>query len=305
MTNTRHITVAFAAILVVLTATSVGLQIVRDRLPMPHRATARYLYLQSDTAVKRLALAFQMLAADLYWIRTIQHYGADRLAKGGGAKYELLYPLLDITTTLDPRFTIAYRFGAIFLAEPYPGGPGRPDRAIALLEKGMKAEPTKWQYGLDIGFVHYWQFGDAATAARWFQNASALPRAPNWLRPLAATLLAQGGDRGSSRFLWQQLRDSTDQDWLRALAERRLLQLQALDQIDQLEALVRRFNERAEPGPITWERLVGAGALPSVPLDPAGAPYELNAWWGTVTVSQQSALYPLPVEPKAGRPREP
>ena len=34
--------------------------------------------------------------------------------------YPLLYPLLDITTTLDPRFNIAYRFGAIFLAEPYP-----------------------------------------------------------------------------------------------------------------------------------------------------------------------------------------
>ena len=52
--------------------------------------------------------------------------------------YPLLYPLLDLTTTLDPRFNIAYRFGAIFLAEPYPGGPGRPDLAIALLEKGLR-----------------------------------------------------------------------------------------------------------------------------------------------------------------------
>ena len=46
--------------------------------------------------------------------------------------YTLLYPLLDLTTTLDPRFTVAYRFGAIFLAEPYPGRtrPARPgDRA--------------------------------------------------------------------------------------------------------------------------------------------------------------------------------
>ena len=34
--------------------------------------------------------------------------------------YPLLYPLLDLTTTLDPRFNIAYRFGAVFLAEPYP-----------------------------------------------------------------------------------------------------------------------------------------------------------------------------------------
>ena len=30
--------------------------------------------------------------------------------------------MLDLTTTLDPRFNIAYRFGAIFLAERYPAG---------------------------------------------------------------------------------------------------------------------------------------------------------------------------------------
>ena len=51
--------------------------------------------------------------------------------------YPLLYPLLDLTTTLDPVFNIAYRFGSIFLAEPYPGGAGRPDLAITLLEKGL------------------------------------------------------------------------------------------------------------------------------------------------------------------------
>ena len=45
-------------------------------------------------------------------------------AHRGSDEYQLLYPLLDITTTLDPHFNIAYRFGAIFLSEPYPGGAG-------------------------------------------------------------------------------------------------------------------------------------------------------------------------------------
>ena len=48
------------------------------------------------------------------------------------SKYQLLYPLLDHATTLDPYFTIAYRFGAIFLSDALsrwgrPAGPG--DRA--------------------------------------------------------------------------------------------------------------------------------------------------------------------------------
>jgi hypothetical protein len=111
---------AFAAALTLLMAASIGLQVARDRLPVERRATERYLLVPSDTLLARLTVAFQTLAADVYWLRTIQHYGGDRLAKGGGGKYELLYPLLEITTTLDPRFTIAYRFGAIFLAEPFP-----------------------------------------------------------------------------------------------------------------------------------------------------------------------------------------
>jgi hypothetical protein len=298
MTSDRRIPVAFAAALAALMTASVGLQVVRDRLPVERRDVQRLLYVRSDSILKRLTVAFQTLAADVYWIRTIQHYGGDRLAKGGGAKYELLYPLLDITTTLDPRFTIAYRFGAIFLAEAWPGGPQRPDLSIALLTKGMKAEPRKWQYVMDIGFVHYWQLGDVATAAQWFKRASEIPGAPNWLRPLAGTILVQGGDRASSRFLWQQLRDSADQEWLRVLAERRLVQLQALDVADRIQEVATRYASQTDP-PYSWERLVRAGAMPGVPLDPAGAPYALGPWSAVVRVAPQSPLQPMPTEPPA------
>src|SRR5206468_7151941 len=134
--------------------------------------------------------------------------------------YELLYPLLDLTTTLDPRFNIAYRFGAIFLAEPYPGGAGRPDLAIALLEKGLRERPDKWEYMQDIGFVHYWWRHDYPAAAAWFRRAGEAPGGPWWLRSLAATTLAQGGDRQSSRLIWESLRES-DNAWLRREADRR------------------------------------------------------------------------------------
>ena len=300
MRPVRGATPVFGLVLAALMAASVGLQVARDRRFPQRQQLDRYLYVRSDTALRRLTLAFQALAADVYWIRAIQHYGGDRLSQDGRALYELLYPLLDITTTLDPRFTIAYRFGAIFLAEPYPGGPGRPDQAIALLRKGLQADPAKWQYALDAGFIHYWQLGDYQTAASWFQRAADVPGAPGWLTPLAATTLAQGGDRASSRLLWTQLRNSADQEWLRTTAERRLVQLDALDQIDQLERIVRRFAGQAETGPLTWERLIQAGTLRGIPLDPTGTPYVLNPWWGIVQVADDSPLQPMPVEPPAG-----
>lgn len=273
-------------------AAAIAVQIVRDeRYPLAQRETERILYVRSGAALKRIALEFDTAAADMYWIRALQHYGGDRLARQRGRKYELLYPLLDITTTLDPYFTIAYRFGAIFLSEAYPGGPGRPDLAVALLRKGLAAQPGKWQYYMDAGFVYYWHFRDFKTAAGWFRRAAGQPNAPNWLEPLAATMLIRGGDRVSARFLWQQMLQS-DEPWLRRNARRRLAQIDAMDQIERLEQIVRRFTPTG--GRYAWDVLIRQRVLSGVPIDPAGTSYEIDPATGDVAVSTRSELFPMP-----------
>jgi tetratricopeptide (TPR) repeat protein len=282
--------------IVAIMSAAITAQIVRDRTYRGReRDTERILYVQSGEAARRIALDFDSLAADVYWIRAIQHYGGDRLVAVRARKYELLYPLLDLTTTLDPYFTIAYRFGAIFLSEPAPGGPGRPDQAIRLLEKGLAAQPRKWQYFHDIAFVHYWHLRDFKTAAEWFQRAADQPDSPNWLRPLAAGMLTAGNDRASARLLWSQILDS-DQDWLRKTAARSLQQLDTLDLIDQLQAVVRRFPPA--PGiPYSWDDYVKRGILRLAPYDPTNTPLEIDAASGTITVSRSSPLYPMPSLP--------
>jgi tetratricopeptide (TPR) repeat protein len=270
------------------------------------------LYLTSAPLVSHLTEGFHALAADLYWIRAIQYYGGARRRLSGEQElgllpptalkadvsdYDALYSFLDLTTALDPRFTIAYRFGAIFLSEPYPGGPGRPDQAIELLEKGLKAQPDKWVYMEDIGFVYYWSRHEYDTAAKWFDRAADVSGAPWWLRSLAATTLAQGGDRQSSRMMWQSIRDSTDVDWLRGEAERRLEQLTALDQIDRLQPRVDAYARQTGTEPDGWIPMVRDRALPGIPTDPTGTPYSLRG--GRVRVAQSSPLYPPPDEPAA------
>lgn len=284
--------VAVAGVIGCLSA-AVGLQIARDRIHAGEtRETERILYVRSGEAAKRLALDFDALWADVYWIRAIQHYGGERLASARDRKYELLFPLVDLTTTLDPYFTIAYRFGAIFLSEAAPGGPGRPDQAIALLRKGYAAQPGKWQYLHDIGFVYYWHYRDFKTAAMWFERAADLPDSPTWLRPLAASVLGAGNDRASARFLWNQILQS-EEEWLKRTAERSLRQLDALDAIDQLQAIARRFPP--PPGqPYSWESLVRRGILRGIPADPAGTPFDIDAATGAVSLSASSPLHPLP-----------
>jgi tetratricopeptide (TPR) repeat protein len=286
-----------AALVVALLAGSVGLQVVRDRTRPPETARDAVLYVPSGAVLQRLALSYDAVLADLYWIRALLHFGGTRLAEGRPKKYEVLYPLLSIATTLDPHFNIAYRFGAFFLSEPPPGGPGRPDQAIALLERGLAARPGKWQYMQDIGFVHYWWRRDYAEAARWFKRAADQPGAPWWLRSLAANTLAEGGDRRASRALWTALAESSDNDWLRREAARRLKQLDTLDAIDQVQAIVQRHIARGGDVPYTWEALVRAGLLRGVPTDATGTPLELGPYTGRITLPETSPLWPLPSEP--------
>ena len=276
-----------------LFASAVALQIARDRAYPRQQAQERaLLYVRSPEALRRIALSFDALAADVYWIRALQHYGGDRRAVGKTRKYELLYPLLDLATSLDPYFTIAYRFGAIFLSEPYPGGAGRPDQAVTLLRKGIAAQPTKWQYYHDIAFVHYWQLRDLQAAAMWFRRAASQPGAPNWLEPVAASMLMRGGDRAAARFLFQQILQS-EEAWLRRSAARSLQQVDTLDAIDQLRPIVQ--SNPPPPGqPYSWQWLIRRGLLAGIPADATRTALDIDPRNGAISVAKTSELHPMP-----------
>jgi hypothetical protein len=148
----------------------------------------------------------------------------------------------------------------------------------------------------DIGFVHYWWRHDYRAAAEAFDRASKVPGAPWWLRSLAATTLAEGGDRRSSRLMWESIRQSAEIEWLKNDAERRLKQLDALDFIDQLQSIVDDYA-RATGKPLTdWMPLIDAGRIPGRPLDPTKTPYDIVN--GRVRLSMKSPLFPLPLEPQ-------
>jgi len=288
-----------AVVIVLLLATVIGLQAARERLGsdlVPPEISAHLLYVRSPAFLSRAALSYRSLVADVYWVRTIQHYGGTKLSTDVNKSYDLLFPLLDLTTSLDPHFNVAYRFGAIFLAEPPPGGPGRPDQAIALLEKGIAAQPDRWEFVQDVGFVYYWWEHDYAKAAEWFRKASEMPNAPNWMAGMAAVTLAQGGNRQSSRVLWQEMLRNPEAEWIAAQAKFRLAQLDALDQIEALEKVVTAYAKRTGTPPRDWSEVVRAGLLRGIPVDPERHPYRLDPQAGRVELDPKSPLNPLPTE---------
>jgi len=290
---------AFLISLILMMTVAIAIQVVRDRSFAYSTVDRPVLYVTSPEVMRRAALSYDTLLADVYWIRALQHYGGERVKPDSERNYDLLYPLLDVATTLDPRFSIGYRFGAIFLAEPHPGGAGRPDQAIALLKKGIAFNPAKWDYYHDIGFIYYWNLHDYQSAADWFARGGNVPGAPFWLKSYAAVMLTRGGDRQASRVMWTQIGQNEESEWLRRMAQLRLAQLDALDQIDILTQRVGEFTRRTGQRARSWEQLAAARAVGGLPLDPSGTPYTLDPQTGRVGVARDSDLWPLPTEPAA------
>jgi hypothetical protein len=273
-----------------LFAASVFLQRRIDERMGTFRAQEDVIYLWSGKHVKRLVPGFEGLAADIYWLRTVQYFGGQRLfAKD--KRFELLEPLVEITTTLDERFEIAYRYGAIFLSEAPPVGAGRPKSGVALLEKGVAANPNAWRLRQDLGFFIHLFLGDDARAAEILNEAADIPGAAYWLRTLAADILARGGNRAASRRMWQQMYEQAEGDFIKTNAAEHLRILDALDQADRLTEAVKAYERRTGRKPARLEDLLGSGLRPANLVDPSGVPLEYDPASGVVTVSKKSMLW--------------
>lgn len=279
-----------AAALAMAAATAVPfLQARVDGALGAYRAQDEVLYLWNGGQVKRLVPGFEQLAADIYWLRTVQYFGGER-AFAAEKRFELLYPLIDITTTLDPRMEIAYRYGSVFLAEPRPTGAGRPDLGVAVLERGVANNPSSWRLHQELGFFHFVYRNDAKRAAEVLIEASKIPGAAFWLRSLAAELLGKGGERDIARRMWREMYEQAEEGAIKENARIHLMILDALDLVDHLNDAVTTFTLREGRVPRSLEELRAAG-LVRVPLvDPSGVPFVYDASTGRVTVSRASRL---------------
>ncbi len=268
-----------------------------DRFGGGYRAQEEALYLWSGEQVRRLAPGFEGLAADIYWLRTVQYFGGERLF-AANKRFELLHPLIDITTTLDPRLEIAYRYGAIFLCEPPPVGAGRPREGVAVLEKGVRNQPTSWSLRWYYGLFHFLFLGDARRAAQILHEAARLPGAPFWLDLLAADTLGYGGERARARRMWQQMYEQAELGVIKNNARRRLRVYDSLDEADRLTALVARFSQRTGRHPHALDELRAAGLANGPFKDAGGVPFIYDEKTGKVGISHESPMW-IPHPPRS------
>jgi tetratricopeptide (TPR) repeat protein len=231
------------------------------------------LYIPSAKTLKRMSLGYNGLLADIYWTRAVQYFGARHRARS--QDYHLLYPLLEITTELDPHLIVAYRFGGTFLAQNPPDGAGQPAQAIELIEKGIKENPDDWKLYYDLGFVYAMNLGNYQAAANAFERGSRLPHTHPFLKVMAAQMALHGSDLQTARMLWQETYNNTEDPGIKSNARLHLEALEVDETVPKLEELVRQYKEKTGIQPTSFFPLIEAGMLRRVPTDPLGKPYKL------------------------------
>lgn len=205
------------AVTAVLLAAALPLRDALERHTLPPDDAELALF-PTGSWVRPLAFGRTHLAADLTWLEAIQYYGKHRETD---RRYPYTRTLFETLTRLDPRFENAYVFGALILAEDS----GNLEAALALLKRGIRENPESWLLVFEYGFTLYLHGNDPEGAAVYFERASRMAGAPDWVKRLAAYSAKKAGRREMAIRLWSEIYRQTDNDEIRRVAREYLREL--------------------------------------------------------------------------------
>jgi tetratricopeptide (TPR) repeat protein len=246
------------------------------------------LVLRSGALLKAMSLEYAPLVADVYWTRAVQYYG-NKLATRQNT-IDLLWPFLDVTTTLDPHLIIAYRFGSTFLSEPPPAGAGKPQLGIELLQRGINENPEYWRFYEDLGFIYYFHLKDYTKAASVFLEGSKRPGALIWMKTFAARIAEKGETPETSTMLWSEIYGSTNDPAIKKNAKIHLQLLRAQADCAALNRVAAEYEKRNGRHPSNMRDLIAPGLLPGPAVDPEGFVYSFDAE-GKAQINPASPLF--------------
>jgi tetratricopeptide (TPR) repeat protein len=298
MMNDRTKTLALGLVVVIGMTCAVLLVRRIDTLRPPEDPNAidESLYLDGKTA-RRISLGFNGLAADWYWMRSLQYVGRKIINDSdvpidnlGLLNLKLLAPLLDTATTLDPEFQDPYEYAAIVLPAI------NVNDAIRITKKGIDANPNAWRLYHHLGYI-YWQQHDYQAASEMYGRGAQIEGAPPWMEAMKAKMAADGGSRSTAREIYTRMYDQSADEKVKDMARKRLLQLDSLDQRDGLRKLFAAYQARTGKCPQTWKEsepvfraLPIVGDAAGAPLDPTGVPYVLRAGACEVELDPKSEI---------------
>lgn len=148
-------------------------------------------YLPPPTIVKDLSMGLRVQFSDSFWLRAVQDfdYCDQKINKSECQGKSWLFQVLDLVTDLDPKFEESFFYGGLALTiiiSDYEG-------ASKIFDKGVAQFPKTWELNYAAGYHSMIEEKNYEKASQRYL-AAAENGAPSWVRVLAGTLAAKGGD---------------------------------------------------------------------------------------------------------------
>ena len=217
----------------------------RSRPPLPDDYADSDLNMDGSR-LKGFAFGAEGLIADWYYMRSLQYVGDKLLNRTSETiniddlrdlNPRLLFPMLENATDLDPHFIGAYSYGAIVLPAIDPG------KAIDLAAKGIVHNPNEWRLYQHLGYI-FWKLGQYDKASEVYEKGSQVAGAQPFMKMMAASMKTKGGSRETSRLIYREMLENSDDEQVRITAERRLNELDSLDERETIDKTLSDFKEK-------------------------------------------------------------
>jgi hypothetical protein len=168
----------------------------------------KLLYIPSGKYLDPAVMGYNQFAADILWLKALSYFGSHALSD---RVYTWLPNLLEAVTTLDPFWEFPFHFAGVVLSVE-----GKLlDEANRIVKKGMEFHPNTWQLPFYVGFNFFHEKNNPVCGAKYIFQASSYPKAPAYLKPLAARLSNKGNSRENHILMCQKLLSLTKDEDLR------------------------------------------------------------------------------------------
>lgn len=247
----------------------IALEEIRKTMPPGYEI----MYLPSGKYLIAVSLGYRQVLADLIYLWSIQHTTNPRVPD----RFERVEHMYRIIADLDPDYIDPYHIGAMTMVYEMGDLP----MAFRLLDRGIENLPHNWSIPVDAGFYAYMQARDYDLAIKYFEIAMAR-NAHVAVRRLHAHMFERKGDLRRSRDFWREIYESAPDERTKRISYNHFFDLSQEVDLDTLRNAIVAYTAKSGHRPANLSRLVEAGILRELPVNPEGDAYLYDSRSGEV-----------------------
>lgn len=213
------------------------------------KKTEELLYFPKGSNIRFLVSGYNNLFADLLWIRGAVYYGEEKKTHG---KFEYLFHIYNIITSLDERFLNAYIFGAFFINYQLKNL----ELSIKLIDKGLEKFPDEWILHFYKGFMYYISY-DFGKAYKSFIIGSKFEKGSERCKKFAYMSMIKEKGVKELLYYWVDIYKKSKNIYIKEIA---------IDGIKEvLKYSIKRFEIEKKRTPSNIQELLKEGYIPFIP----------------------------------------